>query len=82
MLSPVEILLKVAAQTCHLFPIDQDLVTGPQGAARGAGKCSHDSGFPLGVLSPRRKNRYGENQRSLRQQCFPKPAKLKSKHLI
>ena len=53
MLSPVEILPKVAAQTCHLFPIDQDLVTGPQGAARGAGKCSRDSGFPLGVLLPR-----------------------------
>lgn len=55
MLSPVEILPKVAAQTCHLFPIDWDLVSGPQGAARGAGKCSHDSGFPLGVLLPRRK---------------------------
>ena len=53
MLSPVEILPKVAAQTCRLFPID--LVSGPQGAARGAGKCSHDSGFPLGVLLPRRK---------------------------
>ena len=55
MLALFEILPKVAAQTFHLFPADQDLVTWPQGASTGAGRYSHDSGFPLGVLLPRRK---------------------------
>ena len=51
MLALFEILPKVAAQTFHLFPADQDLVTWPQGASTGAGRYSHDSG----VLLPRRK---------------------------